>query len=99
MGCIYLEIGSSLYHCLHCIVHICIQGSAVAKRFAEIGAYCEEMAYNCPEQGCKALSLVKHRCTPRMGCVSPEIGNGSAEIGYKCTEISIASTTENLPLL
>ena len=22
-----LEIGSSLYHCLHCIVHICIQGS------------------------------------------------------------------------
>ena len=24
MECMYSEIGSSMYHCLHCIVHMCI---------------------------------------------------------------------------
>ena len=50
---------------------------AVAWRFAEIG--------------CKAVSLVKHKCTPEMGCICLEIGSCSAEIGYKCIEISITS--------
>ena len=64
---------------------------AVAQRFAEIGAYCEEIAYNCTEIGCRAYSLVKHMCTSEMGCECLDIGNGSMEIGYKCTEISITS--------
>ena len=53
---------------------------SVTWRFAEINAYCEEIAYTCTQIGCKAFSLVEGMCTPEMGCVNLEIGNCSAEI-------------------
>ena len=56
-----------------------------------IYAYCEEIAYICTEIGCKAFSLAKNRCTPEMGCICLKISSCSTEIGYKYTEISIAS--------
>ena len=74
---------------------------AVAWRFAEIWAQGKEIAYNYTEIVCKAFSLVKHRFTPEMSYTSHESSNCSMEIGYKCTEISIASfyTCNLLPYL
>ena len=49
MECMYSEIGSSLYYCLHCKL-ICVSKVVPnAQRFAVKGTYCKERSYNCTQ--------------------------------------------------